>query len=188
MAQHPIALRRDAANVQHYEVRSEFVGLVLGPWRKYFCCLYRTPADTPAMAEEQALAETAAHAGLADDQNILELGRGWGSLSMWTAEKYLAAPITAVSNSRGQRQYIEARAAARGFGNLRVITADRNDFASANTFDRVVSVDLFEHMTNWKSLLHRLRGWLRPDGLPSCMSSVIRRCPIRSMWRRSKTG
>jgi cyclopropane-fatty-acyl-phospholipid synthase len=164
MARHPIAVRPDAANEQHYEVKSDFFGLALGPRRKYSCCLYRTPEDTLAVAEEHALAETAAHAGLADGQDILELGCGWGSLSLWMAEKYPASRITAVSNSHGQRAYIEAEAATRGFDNLKIITADMNDFASSETFDRVVSVEMFEHMTNWQSLLRRVHGWLRPDG------------------------
>jgi cyclopropane-fatty-acyl-phospholipid synthase len=99
MAQHPIAVRPDAANQQHYEVAPDFFGLALGPRRKYSCCLYRTEADTLAQAEDHALAETAAHAGLADGQGILELGCGWGSLSLWMAEHFPAARITAVSNS-----------------------------------------------------------------------------------------
>jgi cyclopropane-fatty-acyl-phospholipid synthase len=165
MARHPIAVRPDAANAQHYEVKSEFFGLALGPRRKYSCCLYRTPTDTLAAAEQHALAETAAHAALADGQDILELGCGWGSLSLWMAETYPASRITAVSNAHGQRSYIEAQAAARGLGNLRVITADMNDFSIDSTFDRIVSVEMFEHMTNWQSLLRRVHGWLRPDGL-----------------------
>ncbi len=164
MAGHPIAVRPDAANAQHYEVKSEFFGLVLGPRRKYSCCLYRTPTDTLAAAEEHALVETAVHAGLANGQDILELGCGWGSLSLWMAERYPDARITAVSNSHRQRTHIEAEAAVRGFGNLRVITADMNDFATNDTFDRVVSVEMFEHMTNWQSLLARVHDWLRPDG------------------------
>ncbi len=164
MAQHPIAVRPEAANAQHYEVKAEFFGLVLGPRRKYSCCLYDRTTTTLAQAEDLALAETAAHAGLADGQDILELGCGWGSLSLWMAEQYPAARITAVSNSHGQRAHIEAQAAERGLGNLRIITADMNDFAIGQTFDRVVSVEMFEHMTNWQSLLHRVHGWLRPDG------------------------
>jgi cyclopropane-fatty-acyl-phospholipid synthase len=164
MAQHPIAVRPDAANAQHYEVPPAFFGLVLGPRRKYSCCLYRGAGDTLAAAEEHALAETAVHAGLADGQDILELGCGWGSLSLWMAEKYPAARIVAVSNSHGQRTHIEAAAAARGFTNLRVITADMNDFAIQQRFDSVVSVEMFEHMTNWQSLLRRVHRWLRPDG------------------------
>ena len=164
MSEHPIAVRPDAANEQHYEVAPAFFGLALGPRRKYSCCLYRSDSDTLAMAEDHALAETAEHAGLADGQDILELGCGWGSLSLWMAERYPAARITAVSNSRPQRLYIEGEAAKRGFINLRVITADMNDFAAAGTFDRIVSVEMFEHMTNWQSLLRRIHGWLRPDG------------------------
>lgn len=164
MAQHPIAVRPDAANAQHYEVKADFFGLVLGPRRKYSCCLYRSPNDTLAIAEQHALAETAAHAALADGQHILELGCGWGSLSLWMAERYPAAQITAVSNSQGQRNYIETQATAMGLTNLRVITADMNDFAANDTFDRIVSVEMFEHMTNWQSLLRRVHGWLRPDG------------------------
>ncbi len=164
MAQQPIAVRPDAANEQHYEVNSDFFGLALGPRRKYSCCLYRTPQDTLPIAEEHALAETAAHAGLTDGQDILELGCGWGSLSLWMAERYPASRITAVSNSHGQRIYIEGRAADLGLNNLLVVTADMNDFSPDATFDRVVSVEMFEHMTNWQSLLRRVYGWLRPDG------------------------
>nr|WP_294529009.1 cyclopropane-fatty-acyl-phospholipid synthase family protein [uncultured Rhodopila sp.] len=164
MAEHPIAVRPDAANEQHYEVAPAFFGLALGPRRKYSCCLYRSDSDTLAMAEEYALAETAVHAGLADGQDVLELGCGWGSLSLWMAERYPASRITAVSNSRPQREYIEGEAAKRGVANLRVITADMNDFAAPGTFDRIVSVEMFEHMTNWQSLLRRIHGWLRPDG------------------------
>ncbi len=163
MARHPIAVRPDAANAQHYEVKSEFFGLVLGPHRKYSCCLYQGN-ETLAQAEERALAETAAHAGLEDGQDILELGCGWGSLSLWMAEHYPNARITSVSNSHGQRAHIEAEAAARGLTNLRIMTADMNDFAIGDTFDRVVSVEMFEHMTNWQTLLARIHGWLRPEG------------------------
>ena len=164
MAQNPIAVRPDAANTQHYEVAAEFFGLVLGPRRKYSSCLYRTESDSLADAENHALEETASHAGLADGQDILELGCGWGSLSLWMAARYPSARITAVSNSTGQRAYIEEQAALLGLDNLRVITADMNDFTCGGAFDRIVSVEMFEHMTNWTSLLRRVHGWLRPDG------------------------
>ncbi len=164
MAGQPIAVRPDAANAQHYEVPAAFFALVLGPRRKYSCCLYDQGAETLAGAEARALAQTAAHAGLADGQDILELGCGWGSLSLWMAERFPAARITAVSNAASQRAYIEAEAARQGFTNLRVITADMNDFTIGTTFDRIVSVEMFEHMTNWQSLLRRAHGWLRPDG------------------------
>ncbi len=164
MARQPIAVRPDAANAQHYEVPAAFFALVLGPRRKYSCCLYDQGAGTLAAAEDRALSETAAHADLADGQEILELGCGWGSLSLWMAERYPGSRITAVSNSASQRAHIEAEAAHRGFANLRVITADMNDFSIAETFDRIVSVEMFEHMTNWQSLLCRIHGWLRPNG------------------------
>jgi len=164
MAQQPIAVRPDAANAQHYEVAAEFFGLVLGPHRKYSCCLYRNDSDSLGRAEDHALAETAANADLADGQDILELGCGWGSLSLWMAAEFPGSRITSVSNSSSQRAYIEQQAEVRGLPNLRVITADMNDFTCDDRFDRVVSVEMFEHMTNWGSLLRRVHGWLRPDG------------------------
>jgi cyclopropane-fatty-acyl-phospholipid synthase len=160
----PIAVATAVANLQHYEVPADFFAAVLGPRRKYSSCLYPDAATTLAEAEEHALAETAAHADLADGQEILELGCGWGSLSLWMAERYPAARITAVSNSRSQREHIEGEAARRGFGNLRVITADMNGFEAGQRFDRVVSVEMFEHMSNWPELLRRVHSWLRPEG------------------------
>ena len=167
MAAHPVALNTDEANAQHYELPPEFFTLALGPQRKYSCCLYWNDDDSLDEAEEHALAETAAHAGLADGQEILELGCGWGSLSLWMARHYPGSRIVSVSNSHGQRRFIEAEAARLGLTNLRVITCDMNLF-DADTlwrrFDRVVSVEMFEHMSNWPELLARVRGWLKPDG------------------------
>jgi cyclopropane-fatty-acyl-phospholipid synthase len=163
MAARPIAEFTDAANEQHYELPPAFFGLVLGPRRKYSCCLYEEGVRTLAEAEEAALAVTAAHAGLADGQKILELGCGWGSLSLWTAERFPRASITAVSNSRPQRLYIEGEAARRGLTNLRIVTADMNHFTPGGRFDRVVSVEMFEHMANWPALLGRIATWLEPE-------------------------
>ena len=164
MARLPIALHTDAANAQHYEVPAAFFGHVLGPRRKYSSCFFRSPADTLETAEVEALEQTCDHAGLADGQCILELGCGWGSLSLFMAERYPAAVITAVSNSASQRAHIEAEAARLGLANLRVVTADMNAFTPERTFDRVVSVEMFEHMSNWQSLLGRVRQWLAPGG------------------------
>ncbi len=164
MARLPVALHADAANAQHYEVPAAFFGLVLGPRRKYSSCFYDTAQSTLAEAEIAALERTCANAGLGDGQRILELGCGWGSLSLWMAEHYPEATITAVSNSASQRAYIEAQAAARGFDNLTIITADMNDFETDARFDRVVSVEMFEHMSNWRALLGRIRHWLAPEG------------------------
>ena len=164
MQAHPIALFPADANAQHYEVPPAFFAEVLGPRRKYSCCLYPAATTTLDEAEELALAETAAHADLADGQDILELGCGWGSLSLWMAEHFRGARITAVSNSAPQRRHIEAEAAARGLSNLSVVTADMNGFTPGARFDRVVSVEMFEHMSNWPELLGRIHAWLKPDG------------------------
>jgi cyclopropane-fatty-acyl-phospholipid synthase len=160
----PIAEHTDDANAQHYELPEGFFGLALGPRRKYSCCLYGPGVETLEAAEEFALTETCAHAALANGQDILELGCGWGSLSLWMAAHYPASRITAVSNSHSQRAYIEGQAAAVGLSNLTVITADMNVFAPPATYDRVVSVEMFEHMANWRALLARVRTWLRPEG------------------------
>ncbi len=164
MAERPVAEHTDAANAQHYELPPAFFEMVLGPHLKYSCCLYATGAETLGEAEATALLETAVNADLQDGQTILELGCGWGSLSLWMAARYPNASITAVSNSQGQRAFIMERAASRGLTNLRVITADMNDFQTDARFDRVVSVEMFEHMANWRALLTRVRGWLKPDG------------------------
>jgi cyclopropane-fatty-acyl-phospholipid synthase len=160
----PIALVPEQANVQHYEVPADFFGLVLGPHRKYSCCYWPEGVDSLAAAEAAALSLTCERAGLANGQSILELGCGWGSLSLWMAAHYPKAQITAVSNSRSQRQYIQAEAQARGLSNLEVITADMNAFDTESRFDRVVSVEMFEHLRNWRRMFQRVHGWLRPGG------------------------
>jgi len=160
----PVAIHTDVANRQHYEVPAEFFALALGPQRKYSCCLYPTPDTTIGDAETHALAETVVHAAIEDGMSILELGCGWGSLSLYLARQFPNCRITSVSNSASQRAYILDLAANRGLTNLDVITADMNDFATEERFDRVVSVEMFEHMSNWRALLSRVRGWIAPEG------------------------
>ena len=160
----PIAEHTGAANTQHYEVPSAFFANVLGPNRKYSSCFYRTAATTLQEAEEEALRQTVEHADLADGQTILELGCGWGSLSLWTARQFPHANVTAVSNSHSQREYVEEAARLRGLTNLRVVTADMNVFAPDGQFDRIVSVEMFEHMVNWRKLMTRVQSWLAPEG------------------------
>jgi cyclopropane-fatty-acyl-phospholipid synthase len=159
-----IAEHADAANTQHYEVPSHFFAQVLGPNRKYSCCFYRTDATTLQEAEEEALRQTIEHAGLADGQTILDLGCGWGALSLWVARQFPHAKVTAVSNSQSQRAYIEEMAQSRGLTNLRVVTSDMNVFAPDGRFDRIVSVEMFEHMMNWRKLMTRVQSWLAPEG------------------------
>lgn len=160
----PVAVETGAANEQHYEVPPEFFRLVLGPRLKYSSGYWPAAATSLAESEDAMLALTCERAGLADGQRILELGCGWGSLSLWMAERYPASRIVAVSNSRPQRAFIEARAAERGLGNLEVVTADMNHFAPAGLYDRVISVEMFEHMRNYRELLARIRRWLEDEG------------------------
>jgi len=160
----PIAVHAKAANDQHYEVPASFFEYVLGPQRKYSCCFYDHPNATLADAEERALALTAEHAGLSDGQTILELGCGWGSLSLWMARTYPSSRILAVSNSASQRAFIEKSAGDEGLRNIEVRTADMNVFTTERQFDRIVSVEMFEHMANWRELLSRCRRWTAPSG------------------------
>jgi len=183
MGAYAIAEHADAANRQHYELPPEFFALFLGPRRKYSSCLYPTGCESLAEAETIALAETLAHAGVKDGEEILELGCGWGSLSLFMAEKFPAARITSVSNSAPQRLYIEAQARARGLTNLVVVTADMNDFATQKAFDRVVSVEMFEHMANWRTLLTRVKFWLKPEGRLFLHIFTHRHRPARYDWR-----
>src|SRR5215216_8065236 len=164
MAARAIAEYTDEADLRHHEVPAEFYALVLGPNRKYSSCFYRNGASTLQEAEEEALRQTVEHADLADGQDILELGCGWGSLSVWMARQFPNARIVAVSNSRSQSDYIESEAQARQLRNLKVVTADMNMFDPGKQFSRIVSVEMFEHMMNWRELLSRARDWLTLDG------------------------
>ena len=159
-----VALLPERANEQHYEVPASFFGLVLGQHRKYSSALWSEGVETLDQAEAAALRETCAHADVANGQSILELGCGWGSLSLWMASTYPCSVITAVSNSASQRRFIEARARERGLGNLKVITADANTFEAPRRFDRIVSVEMFEHLRNWPEMFRRVSTWLEPDG------------------------
>ncbi|HOU66253.1 MAG TPA: class I SAM-dependent methyltransferase [Thermomonas sp.] len=161
----PVAIHTDAANRQHYELPPGFFTRCLGPRLKYSGCYYPTGSETLAQAEEAMLALYGERAELADGQDILELGCGWGSLTLWMAQHYPNARITAVSNSAPQRAFIEAQCRERGFANVRVITCDVNRLElPASNFDRCVSVEMFEHMRNYATLLGRIGGWLRPGG------------------------
>lgn len=164
MSQYPVAVHADEANRQHYEVPAAFFSRVLGPSRKYSCCLYPTEHTTLKEAEVHALAETVKHAAIEDGMTIIELGSGWGSLSLYLAAQFPNSRIVSVSNSASQRAFILATANQRRLANLSVVTADMNDFSIDQHFDRVVSIEMFEHMSNWQKLFERARGWLKPEG------------------------
>jgi cyclopropane-fatty-acyl-phospholipid synthase len=164
MAARAIAEHTDEANTRHDEVPAAFFAAVLGPNRKYSSCFYKEPQSTLREAEEEALRQTVEHADLADGQSILEVGCGWGSLSLWMARQFPTSQVTALSNLHSQREYIEREAMARGLKNIRVVTADMNVFAPQRRFDRIVSVETFEHIMNWRELMTRLSSWLAPDG------------------------
>lgn len=161
----PVAIHVDAANEQHYELPAEFFRLCLGPRLKYSCCYYPHGDESLEAAEEAMLALYGERAELADGQSILELGCGWGSLTLWMAQKYPRSRITAVSNSSSQRRFIEAECRRCNLDNVRVITCDVNTLElEPARFDRCVSVEMFEHMRNYATLMRRIGQWLRPGG------------------------
>ncbi len=160
----PIAIETKAANEQHYEVPTEFYKYCLGPNLKYSSGFYKEGVTSLEQAECDMLALTCARAELKDGMEILELGCGWGSLTLWMGKHFPNAKITAVSNSRTQKEFIDATAKERGLKNIEIITADMNVFSIGKKFDRVVSVEMFEHMRNHGLLLKKISGWMKDDG------------------------
>jgi cyclopropane-fatty-acyl-phospholipid synthase len=164
----PIAIETTAANEQHYEVPAEFFHLHLGPRLKYSCALYPSGRETLAEAEEQMLRLYAERAQLVDGQRMLDVGCGWGSLSLWLAARFPQSEIVGLSNSHGQREFILARAAERGLANLRIVTGNIVDIefpvdGIAPGFDRVLSIEMFEHMKNYGLLLAKIARWMKPE-------------------------
>ncbi len=164
----PIALSVDKANEQHYEVPTSFFQLALGRHLKYSSCLFPPGVDNLDDAEAAMLKLTVERADLQDGQDILELGCGWGSMTLWVAENFPNSRICAVSNSQTQQDFIRARAQERGLGNIELHRVDMNEFHADRvfdrSFDRVFSIEMFEHMRNYQELLRRVRSWLKPDG------------------------
>lgn len=160
----PIALRAGEDCSRHYGLPSAFFKEFLGPRMKYSCCLFPPGVKDIEQAEEAMLAETCMRAGIEDGMEILDLGCGWGSLAFWIAEKFPECRITAVTNSSQERDYIEAVRAERGISTIRTVASGMNDFQTGDTFDRIVSVEMFEQMHNYRELLDRITGWLKPDG------------------------
>lgn len=164
LQQGPMAIAQDDANAQHYEVPSAFYQIALGPRLKYSSCYWPQGVTELAAAEEAMLTLTCQRAQLENGQHILELGCGWGSLSLWMAEKYPQSRITAISNSASQKTFIDEQAGNRGLSNLTVITTDVSQFDTEQRFDRVVSVEMFEHLRNHRLLMQRIYDWLTPGG------------------------
>ncbi|MGI9598708.1 MAG: SAM-dependent methyltransferase, partial [Acidimicrobiales bacterium] len=160
----PVTTHVDSANQQHYEVPSEFFELILGPRLRYSCCYWPPSVDGIAGAEDAALTQTVERSAIADGDRILELGAGWGSLSLFIAQRFPGSDVVTVSNSKTQKRYIDGEAARRGLTNLSVHTADIAHFEPDGRFDRVVSVEMFEHVRNHRELLRRIAGWLVPEG------------------------
>lgn len=160
----PIAVETQAANEQHYEVPPAFFEKVLGRRLKYSSCHWPPGVERLDAAEEAMLALSAARAELADGMDILDLGCGWGSLTLWAAEHFSHSRILAVSNSRLQGDFIRGMASAGGLNQVEVVTGDMIDFVPGRAFDRIVSVEMFEHLRNWPKFLERISGWLKPEG------------------------
>jgi cyclopropane-fatty-acyl-phospholipid synthase len=161
----PVAIHTDDANAQHYEVPAAFFAAVLGPHLKYSSGLWSDGVTTLRASEEAMLKLTCEHAGIEDGMTVLDLGCGWGSLSLWIARRFPACRVLSVSNSSQQRRYIEHRISDLGLDNVAVRTADMNNFVPRSTFDRIVTVEMFEHMRNWPELYRRIADWLKPGGV-----------------------
>ena len=164
LRQQPIAVAQQRANEQHYEVPAEFFRLMLGPWLKYSSCHWSSAKQTLEEAEAEMLSLTCERAGIQDGMTVLDLGCGWGSLSLWIAGRFSRCRVTAVSNSPSQARFIRERASGRGLQNLTVMTEDINRFAPPGSYDRIVSVEMFEHMRNYETLLSRIAAWLGEEG------------------------
>jgi len=164
LRQSPIAIHTEDANRQHYEVPPDFFRLVLGRWMKYSCCYWPDGVETIDEAEEAMLDLTCQRARIEDGLEILDLGCGWGSLSLWIAQRYPNCRVVAVSNSQPQIAHIEARCREWGLSNVEAMVADVNDFAIDRRFDRVLSIEMFEHMKNYERLMAKIASCLKPDG------------------------
>jgi cyclopropane-fatty-acyl-phospholipid synthase len=157
-------IHADAANRQHYELPPQFFRTVLGPHLKYSCCWWPKGVSTLEEAERRSLEVTCRRAGIEDGMRVLDLGCGWGSMSLWVAQHYPASQVLAVSNSRLQAEFIRGRCRDLGLSNLEVMTANVGHLDLDRRFDRVVSVEMFEHLRNWSLAFERVAGWLEPDG------------------------
>lgn len=161
----PIAVETAAANSQHYEVPARFYELCLGPRRKYSSGYWPNEMGTLGEAEDAMMALSAERAQIADGQRVLDLGCGWGSMSIYLAERFPHCEVVGVSNSHSQKEFIDKEANSRNLRNLSIVTADMNNFEADGKFDRVVSIEMFEHMRNYEILLSRIASWMNNSAL-----------------------
>jgi cyclopropane-fatty-acyl-phospholipid synthase len=182
----PVAHVPDLANEQHYEVPAEFFAQVMGDHLKYSCCYWPEDVSGLSEAETAALELTVRRAGITDGMRVLDLGCGWGSLSLWIAEHFPNASVMSVSNSTSQRDFIVERARERAIDNIEVVTCDMNVFTADRRFDRIVSIEMFEHMRNYAELFRRIDKWLSPDGRffmhIFCHRSTLHRQALALEW------
>ena len=164
LTESPVAIVPEKANEQHYEVPPKFFELVLGANLKYSSGYWSKEVFSLDESELEMLKITCERAGLVDGQDILELGCGWGSLTCFMAQKFPNSKITAVSNSKDQRNFIQQKNDKLNLQNIKVFTVDMNDFSTDEKFDRVISIEMFEHMRNYDELLKRIDGWLKQNG------------------------
>ena len=158
-----IAEKTDDANEQHYEVPPEFFKYALGKNLKYSCSFF-DKTDSLDEAEKSMIELYIERADIQEGHDILDLGCGWGSFSLYVAEKYPSVSITAVSNSKDQIAFIQNEAKRRGLFNIKASKMDVNNLDLDNKFDRIVSIEMFEHLRNYKLILNSLNSLLKPDG------------------------
>nr|AJD20225.1 coclaurine N-methyltransferase [Podophyllum peltatum] len=161
----PISIHQDEANSQHYEVPAEFYKLVLGKHLKYSSSYFSKPTSRLDESEQAMLELYCERAQLVDGQKVLDLGCGWGSFSLYAAKKFPQSRITGLSNSNTQKDFIEEECRKQGITNVNIITSDINVFEAGTTYDRIVSIEMFEHMKNYKELLKKISSWMKPDAL-----------------------
>jgi len=164
LGQNPVALKQSKPNDQHYEIPGEFFQTFLGPHMKYSCCYWLKDTKNIEDAENNMLELVASRAEIQNGQKILDLGCGWGAFSLWAAEKYPLSKVHALSNSNSQVSFINEMAKIKGLKNIHAEKADVTVFDSSEKYDRIVSVEMFEHMRNWQLLLQKIAGWLKSDG------------------------
>ncbi|KAJ4830155.1 hypothetical protein Tsubulata_042905 [Turnera subulata] len=161
----PIAIQTETAKAQHYELPTSFFKLVLGKNMKYSCCYFPNESSSLEDAEKAMLELYCERAKLKDGHTVLDVGCGWGSLSLFIAQKYANCKITGICNSTTQKAYIEEQCRDLQLHNLEIIVADISTFEMEASYDRIFSIEMFEHMKNYGQLLNKISKWMKQDTL-----------------------